>query len=52
MKKLLKPSKNIDLLKVLVAAQKDYFEVGAKKLKELLDNLDKIPTTGEEEEDD
>lgn len=52
MKKLLKPSKNIDLLKVLVAAQKDYFEVGAKKLKELLDNLNKIPTTGEEEEDD
>ncbi|KAF6062578.1 Bin/amphiphysin/Rvs domain for vesicular trafficking family protein [Candida albicans] len=52
MKKLLKPSKNIDLLKVLVAAQKDYFEVGAKKLKEVLDNLDKIPTTGEEEEDD
>ncbi|RCK55981.1 Protein GVP36 [Candida viswanathii] len=51
MKKLLKPSKNIDLLKVLVRAQKEYFELGAKKLTELLNNLDKIPTTGEDEEE-
>ncbi|EMG49748.1 GVP36 Protein GVP36 [Candida maltosa Xu316] len=51
MKKLLKPSKNIDLLKVLVTAQKEYFEVGAKKLTDLLNNLDKIPVTGEDEEE-
>ncbi|KAK6874956.1 Protein GVP36 [Candida tropicalis] len=51
MKKLLKPSKNIDLLKVMILAQKEFFELGAKKLTELLKNLDKIPTTGEDEEE-
>ncbi|CAI5757333.1 unnamed protein product [Candida verbasci] len=52
MKKLLKPSKNLDLLKILVLTQKEFFEVGAKKLDELYGNLDKIPISGEDEEDD
>ena len=50
MKRLLKPSKNISLLKVFVDAQKEYFEVGAKKLAALSASLDKIEVT--EEEDD
>lgn len=49
MKNLLNPTKNIDLLKVLILAQKDYFEIGAKKLNELLINLDKIPTNEDDE---
>lgn len=52
MKNLLNPTKNIDLLKILILAQKDYFEIGAKKLNELLINLDKIPTNEDENEDD
>lgn len=51
MKKLLRPSKNINLLKVFVAAQKEWFELSAKKLTSLLDSLDKIEITEEEEED-
>lgn len=42
MKTLLKPSKNIDLLKVLVKAQKEYFELGAKKLDRLMTELDEV----------
>ncbi|EGW35258.1 uncharacterized protein SPAPADRAFT_58470 [Spathaspora passalidarum NRRL Y-27907] len=52
MKKFLKPSKNIDLLKVFISAQKEFFELNAKKLGELLSNLSKIPINGEDEEDD
>lgn len=42
MKKLLKPSVSIDLLKVFVTAQKEWFELSAKKLKDLLASLEKI----------
>lgn len=49
MRKLLKPSKNVDLLKILVTAQKEYFEAGAKKLAGLLSALDKIEFKDEEE---
>lgn len=50
MRKLLKPSKNVDLLKVLVTAQKQYFEAGAKKLAVLLEGLDKIAFEDDDEE--
>ncbi|EDK42608.1 conserved hypothetical protein [Lodderomyces elongisporus NRRL YB-4239] len=50
MKKILKPSKNINLLKIMVQAQKEYFETSAKKLNDLLANLDKVKP--EEEDDD
>ncbi|KAG7195354.1 uncharacterized protein KQ657_003882 [Scheffersomyces spartinae] len=42
MKKLLKPSVSLDLLKVFVTAQKEWFELSAKKLKELLASLERI----------
>lgn len=48
MKKLLKPSENINLLKVFVQAQREYHELAAKKLDALASSLDKI----EIEEDD
>lgn len=48
MKKLLKPSKNVDLLKVFVTAQKEYHELSAKKLDALLSGLDKIEVQDEE----
>ncbi|SGZ47792.1 CIC11C00000003860 [Sungouiella intermedia] len=49
MRKLLKPSQNVDLLKVLVTAQKEYFEAGAKKLAGLLTTLDKIEFKDDDE---
>ncbi|KAG5417407.1 hypothetical protein I9W82_005040 [Candida metapsilosis] len=52
MKKLLKPSKNIDLLKVFVKAQKEYFELGAKKLDTLLTSLEEGGGEEEEEEEE
>lgn len=52
MKKLLKPSKSISLLKVFVDAQKLFFEVGYKKLAALSESLDKIDVADEEDEDD
>ncbi|RLV96201.1 Protein GVP36 [Spathaspora sp. JA1] len=52
MKKFLRPSKNIDLLKIFITAQKEFFELNAKRLTELLSNLNKIPINGEDEEDD
>ncbi|KAG7665320.1 uncharacterized protein J8A68_001008 [[Candida] subhashii] len=52
MKKLLRPSKNIDLLKVFVKAQKEYFELNAKKLAELLNSLNKIPVEDEVDEEE
>lgn len=52
MKKLLRPSKNIDLLKVFITAQKEFFEMSAKKLTELLGSLEKIPLASEDEEDE
>lgn len=42
MKKLLKPSKNINLLKIFIEAQRNYFELSYKKLDSLLDNLNKV----------
>lgn len=52
MKKLLKPSKSISLLKVFVDAQKLFFEVGYKKLTALSESLDKIDVADEEDDDD
>ncbi|KAI5964871.1 uncharacterized protein KGF55_001942 [Candida pseudojiufengensis] len=52
MKKILNPSKNINLLKVLVQAQKEYYEFGAKKLSDLLTNLDKVSKEVEKEDDE
>ncbi|ODV81340.1 uncharacterized protein CANTADRAFT_45485 [Suhomyces tanzawaensis NRRL Y-17324] len=49
MKKLLKPSKNVNLLKVFVKAQKEWLELSAKKLDAVLSSLDKIDF---DEEDD
>lgn len=42
MKNLIKPTKSVNLLKVFVQAQKDWFETSAKQLSTLLINLDKI----------
>lgn len=42
MKQLIQPSKSVNLLKVFVAAQKEWFELSAKKLDSLLTSLDKI----------
>lgn len=50
MKRLLKPSKSINLLKVFVTAQKEYFEVSARKLATALDDLDKIDAKDEDDE--
>lgn len=52
MRKLLRPSKNVDLLKILILAQKEYFEAGAKKLASLLADLDKIQFKDEDEDDE
>lgn len=49
MKKLLRPSKNVDLLKVFVQAQKEWFELSAAKLDALLTGLNKIEIDDEEE---
>lgn len=50
MRKLLKPSKNVALLKALVAAQKEFFEMGAKRLANLLNDLGKIEFKDEDDE--
>lgn len=50
MRKLLKPSKNIALLKAFVAAQKEFFELGAKKLAGLLSDLGKIEFKDDDDE--
>lgn len=42
MSKLISPAKNINLLKVLVKAQQQYFEFSAKRLSAVLTDLDKI----------
>ena len=49
MKKLLKPSKNVSLLKVLVLAQKAYFEVSAKRLNALEKSLDAVKIEDDDE---
>lgn len=50
MRKLVRPSKNIDLLKVLVAANKEYLERGAKRLSSLLADLNKIEIKEDDDE--
>lgn len=50
MRKLVRPSKNIDLLKVFVTAQKDYFDAASKNLAGLLTELDNIKIPEEDEE--
>lgn len=50
MRKLLKPSKNVDLLKIFVKVQKDHLETSAKKLASLLSELDKIEFKDEDDE--
>lgn len=52
MKRLLKPSKTVSLLKVFVDAQKAWFETGYKKLSALSESLDKVDVAAEEEDDD
>ncbi|KAK6201388.1 Golgi vesicle protein [Scheffersomyces amazonensis] len=52
MKKLLRPSKNINLLKVFVQAQKEFFELSAKKLAALSAGLDKIEIPEDEDDDE
>lgn len=42
MKNLIKPSKSVNLLKVFVEAQKEWFEVSAKQLATLSASLDKL----------
>lgn len=50
MRKLLKPSKNVDLLKIFVKVQKDHLETSAKKFASLLSELDKIEFKDEDDE--
>lgn len=50
MRRLLRPSRNVDLLKVLVAAQRDFFDAGARKLAALSALLDQLEL--KEESDD
>lgn len=50
MRKLLKPSKNVDLLKVFVKTQKEHLEASAKKLGSLLTELENIEFKDEDEE--
>ncbi|KAK6460407.1 Golgi vesicle protein [Scheffersomyces coipomensis] len=52
MKKLLKPSKNINLLKIFIQAQREYFELSAKKLASLSASLDTIEVNDEDEDDE
>lgn len=49
MKKLLKPSKNVSLVQIFVNAQKEWFELGAKKLAALSDSLAAIDVTEDDE---
>lgn len=50
MKKLLKPSKNLNLLKIFVNAQRDFFEESAKKLAEVSKELEKIEIEDDDDE--
>lgn len=52
MRKLVRPSKSIDLLKVFITVQRDYFDAAAKSLTSLLSGLDKIKVDDDEEEED
>lgn len=52
MRKLLRPSKNVDLLKILIKAQKDFFEASSKKLNTLLTDLDKVEFKDEDEDEE
>lgn len=49
MKRLLKPSENVSLLQVFVDAQKEWFELGAKKLAALSDSLAAIDVKDDDE---
>lgn len=51
MRKLLRPSKNVDLLKVFIKIQKKHLEVSAKKLGSLLSELDKIEFKDEDDDE-
>lgn len=51
MRKLLKPSKNVNLLKVFISAQKEYFDVASKKLGTLISELDKIEFKDEDDDE-
>jgi len=46
---LLKPLQSIDLIKVLVKAQKEYHAMAAKKLTDLLSSLDKIEVNDDDD---
>lgn len=49
MKKLLKPSKNVSLVQIFVNAQKEWFELGAKKLASLSESLANIDVKDEDD---
>lgn len=49
MKKLLKPSKSMNLLKVFLEAQKEWFDLSSKKLGDLLTDLNKIDVNDDDE---
>lgn len=49
MKKLLKPSKSMNLLKVFLEAQKEWFDLSSKKLSDLLTDLNKIDVNDDDE---
>ena len=49
MKKLLKPSKNVSLVQVFVNAQKEWFELSAKKLASLSESLANIDVKDEDD---
>lgn len=50
MKKLINPSKNLNLLKVLLQAQQEFHESAASKLKALTESIDKIEIDEEDED--
>lgn len=52
MKKLLKPAKNVSLLKVLVHAQRDYHAASAKRLAAAADALDKIDIAEDDDDEE
>lgn len=49
MRKLLYPSENVNLLKILVSAQKEFFDMASKRLGSLMSELDKMDFNDEEE---
>lgn len=49
MKKLLKPSKNVSLVQIFVNAQKEWFELSAKKLASLSESLANIDVKDEDD---